>query len=642
MTDTNVKFSNLPGMYTFKNDGNLVPEATSAAPRVVVVGTASQGTSEPYLVSTTSAAKVQFGTDGTLYRGIIEAIKGGAQEVLVFRIGATPALVTGIGDLASAANEGYNIETVLKDDTAGAAYSVFYDDTENRLVVFRVSDGVIVFDNDPDLPIDLFEVIVSGARASGGGADIGTASGGILLSAIINASFPGTAYTAGTDGVDISRMEVFEKLYLVYKELFSYSFDVLNPMDIYLDDYNTFDQGNIIGAVPPDTNGLAANSYPTAGSYLLGNGSSTGDVDSLGRVYIEEYQGEYFFWWSFARSGNTADIFPAADPTGGSQDLETLKLDGTALVEADFHEVNFAYQLGRFLYEYSTNIVESTGNIGVLPPNSNSLKDKARFSGKEPTLTTDNTTGITTVTTNGYGLLGNKFMQGRTDHRSAAPGGGFIVTDTEFLDGGTEILDGNDIPIDLGKFFNVIADWPLLSNNFNTAGYISSFAGSYGGFYSNLNPSSAPTNKVIPNGTIVYTLNVQTLDKLAGAGYVVLRQKPQGTVIADSPTAALSTSDWTRLSTVRIVKTVIDGMRAAGEPYLGELLPDSKKAALENALQNVLVDAKKAGLLKNYKSFVLIQTPDMAVQGKAYVALTLIPAFELRQIELTINLSKSA
>ena len=70
MANESVKFTNLPGTYVFKNDGNLTPEAASAAPRTLVIGTAGKGQSEPFLAPSTQAVKSEFGTDGTIYRGM--------------------------------------------------------------------------------------------------------------------------------------------------------------------------------------------------------------------------------------------------------------------------------------------------------------------------------------------------------------------------------------------------------------------------------------------------------------------------------------------------------------------------------------------------------------------------------------------
>jgi len=636
MTDTNVQYENLAGVIVYKQDGNLAPEAIAPGPRLLVIGTAGKGLgSNPYYVSSTATAKSEFGTSGTLMRGLWESRAMGADAIALYRIGARSATVTGIGDGTGA--NGYTVSTYQEDADAGGNYSLYYDTSEDRLVVKRNSDDLIVFDNDVTDPIDRNEVIVSGFRANQSNPDIGSPSSYVDLEDIDPSTYAGTAFTAGTDGLDLSRMEMYEALYVAYENLKTVDFDVVIPMDVYLDDYNIVPQGHYIGAVTPEA--LVANTYPTAGRFRPGT-----DVDSLGRVFVEEYEGSYYFWWWFSSVGvafSAAHIFPASGPGSASA---TLKIDGTALAASDFHEVNFAYQLGRFLYEYGTNIVDASGVIGVLPPSSNSLTDKARWIGSEPTWTLDPASGLNYIASagdNGTGLLGNKFMGGRYDHRSGLAGGGLIATDTKFMDG-TEIEDDNEIAVDLGKYLSVTPDYPLLRNQYSSTAYPASFAASYGGFYINRSPASAPTNKQVSNASILFKIGLQGLDDMAGSGYVMLRQKTGGLFIADSPTAALATSDWTRLSTVRIVKAIIDGVRAAVDPFLGEGMSDATRANMKQQIENVLMAAKKALFLQDFRPFEVIQTPQMEVQGQATINLTLVPAYELRQVTFSVSLSRSA
>lgn len=627
-----VQLNNLAGSILNKLDGSDSPEAGSLAPRVVIVGQSGSGQGNlPYLVQTTVLAKGEFGLDGNLIRGMWEAKKAGAQEIYLYRVGATSAKLTGVGFTAADITGGYTIETVAQDEDAGTDYKVYFVTATNLLVVSRASDDLVVWSNDPTDPIDRFEVVVSGWQSATGGLDIGTPAAPVTLAAADGVT--DVDYVAGTDGLDLSRMELYEAFAQAYEHLKEYSFDVIAPMDVYLDDYNTVDQGHYIGAVTPASNAGANDEYPTPKAYVPGQ-----DADSLGMMYTEEYEGLQYYWWRFATTGVTADVFPSV----GSA-TATTKIDGTTLTEDDFYEVNFAYQLGRFMYEYTTNVVDATGVIGVLPPSSASIVDRARWLGKSPKWTFNNQTGEYTVEAgdNGSGLLGNKFMVGQAAHRSGVFGGGFIACEGKNINEGSELVDANDVPIDLGKFFSVAADYPLLRNNYNSLGYIASFAASYAGFYSNMAANSAPTNKKVSNASLVYRQKLDALNDLSGSGYVVLRNKPQGLVVANDPTASMPNSDWRWLSTVRMVKAVTDGVRAAVEPFLGESLSQGKKGALQQAIETVLLNAKKLGVIKEYRPFEVIQTPQMAVAGRADVALTLVPAFELRQVVFTVAVAKS-
>jgi len=621
----------LPGIYHNKIDGNLIPEKSPASPRMLIIGTAAQGPSTIYLVRNTATAKNLFGTTGTLVRGMFEAKSQGADEMLLYRIGCTAATLEHIGD--SLGVGGYTITTYRKDDDAGSTYSVWYDDSEDRLVVMNEDTELIVYDNDADAPIDEDEVVVSGYRAAAGGPDIGNASNMVLMEDVTAA---GTVFTAGTDGVDLSRMEMYEELFKAYKELIEYEFDVVAPMDVYLDDLNIVDQGHALGAVLPKV--PSGSTYPTPGAYTPVGANP--DVDALGKVFAEEYQGEWYFFWDIDNDGE-AEIFP----TGVGAASATTKIDGDDLTSANFHEVNFAYQLARFLYECSLNTFDASGTIGVRPPDSNTLADKSAWIGTEPTLTLNNATGISTITSasnNGSGLLGNKFMAGMYGYRSGHDGGGFILTDGDYLDSGSEVEDTNDIPIDLGKFIDVVIDYPLLTTGYSSTSYVASFASGYGGMYVNMPLTDAPTNKATKRASIYFKVGMTNLDKLVGKGYVCLRQRPRGVVIADAPTAALPTSDYTRRSTCRIVKSVIDGVRDVLDPFIGKNMSAAEKAAAHTAVEGVLLKAKKLGILTGYQPFEIYQSRSMAVRGDATVDLTLAPAFELRQVDVNISLTAEA
>ena len=638
------KLQYLPGIVVEKNDGGLAPEAGSPAPRVLVLGTSAKGQgSSPFLVRNTSLAKGEFGLEGTLIRGMYEVKKSGAEEIALFRIGATASVFEGIGGKATTST-GYTITTVMEDDTAGSVYGVYYDDNTDRLVVTNTELGLVVYDNDSTTPINEEEVIVSGYRdesqTAGYWESIGTPSTPVALEDIITTVAPSNsdyAFVAGTDGTSLSRMEMYEKLYTAYKLLAEYDFDVVVPMDVYFDDYNLADQGlglSLANRAPQSDNGT--NTYPTAGDYKPGL-----SLDALGKVYVEEYLGTHYFWWKFSEPSAldaAADVYPA----GVGSASATLKIDGTALSEEDYHEVNFGYQLARFLFEFSTNNVDATGVIGVRPPASAGLADIAAWLGEEPVYTIDSTTGqlyIATSVDNGKGLLGNKFMAGQYNYRESAYGGGMIATDTEFMDG-SELIDDNDFPIDLGKFLSICVDHPYLYNDYLQGGYRATYAPSYGGYYSVLAPNSAPTNKLAGAVRLYYKVGLRKLDLLSKHGYVSLRNKAQGVVIADAPTASLPTSDYKRLSTVRIVKDIIDAVRIALDPFIGEGTTGASKAAMHTAVDNVLLRGKQAGYLNAYREFEIYQTADMRVQGKAEIALVLVPAFELREITVTISLAK--
>lgn len=623
-------FDNLPVIIGQKLDGSFAIVPVNDNPIVMILGTASQGTSETvYRVDRVSDAARTFGKDGTLTRGLYEASIGGALNLRLFRVGATAAKLAGIGG-------GITLETIRKDDSAGGDYELEFDADTGRLKVYRASDDELVYDNYPAYPlqkVDLGEVVAYGTATE-------TSSDyDIALAAMEDATAtePPT-YTAGTDGLNLSRMQLFEALYNAYQLLEDQEMDVVVPMNVFLDDKNVVD----LTPTQITALGLASLSdYPTA--------NDTDDV--LGKVFIEEYEGVNYFWWWFPadptdETFTAAQVFTASGV--GSADAST-KCDGTALAASDFHEVNFGYQLANFCFKQSEQNTEMTGVIGVLPPASYSLKDVALWVGKLPT-TTEDANGNVVVASggNGTGLLGNKFMSGRIgvtnqlipytiDGIAGLFDGGFIATETGWLDD-SQLKDANDHLVDIGKYLSVVASYPILSNPSNTVSYIASGAATYGGFYSVLPADSAPTNKLLRNVRLPFRVNTSKLDLLAGQRFVTFHGKTRGIVVSDAPTAARPDSDYQRLSTVRQVKACIDAVRTVGEPFLGEGLTGARLAALDTAIESALKALVKSGVISRFEHAVT-STAQQRILGQATVELKLVPAFELRQITVVVALA---
>jgi len=393
-------YENLPGIFKEEQDGNLTIVPVNDNPIVLVLGTASQGESETlYRVDRVSDAATTFAKDGTLIRGLYETSIAGALNVRLFRIAATSAKLIDIGS-----SPGLEIETVSKDDSAGTDYTLFFDASTLRLRVYRVSDGELVYDNNPSYPlqrVDLGEVTVSGSVTGSPSTDIGTLGTPVTLAAADAGGDGPAVFTAGTDGLNPSRMELYEALYNAYELLGDQEVDVVVPMNVYVDDKNVMD----LSPSEITTLGLASlGAYPTASA----------DDDVLGKLFVQEYEGVNYFWWWFpddavtpTNFGSGAQIFPSVGSASATTDA-----DGNALTEADFHEVNFGYQLANFCYTQSRDNSEMTGVVGMLPPDSFGLKDVSLWVGALPE-TTEDANGNIVVSANGTGLLGNKFMSGR-------------------------------------------------------------------------------------------------------------------------------------------------------------------------------------------------------------------------------------
>lgn len=625
-------FENLPGTFLKLDDGNLQTAEANNNPVVVALGTAARGQSETlFIVNSISDAAAAFGrSDGTLVRTLYELVAGGAVNLRLYRIGATAAKLEKVGGAAST----IKIETVEKDDSAGTDYTLFWEQSTGRLRVWRVSDNELVYDNNPAYPsamIDLQEVSVSGS-ADPSGADVGSLSVPLTLAAA-NGAPTKNVYTAGVDGILLSRMELFESLFKALKLLENEKVDYVVPANAFLDDANVQDMTSAeVAALNTTAPWTSTPTYPVPGSFY----------DALGTVFAQEYQGEWYFWWDLDRDG-VAEIFPSVGQATASKDAFNV-----ALSASDFHEVNFGYLLADFCYRKSENDYVCHSVIGMLPPVSWSLKDVSNWVGRAPTLVTD-TAGNSVVSVNGTGLLGNKWVAGRLgsvgtglpafpiDNIDGLAGGGFIATDSGWIDG-AQLKDRNDHRVDIGKYLSVVGGQAIMSNGTSVTSYMASGTAVYAGFVSGLPDVSAPTNKVQPGIRLPFRIAMSKLDALAGKGYVMFQSKPKGIVVSDAPTAARNDSDYRRLTTFKIVKGTIDSVRAAAEPFLGEGMSGAQMAALETAIDGALLKRQKAGALQRYDKTVT-STPAQRVQGKATVELVLVPSFELRQITVYVSLA---
>lgn len=208
---------------------------------------------------------------------------------------------------------------------------------------------------------------------------------------------------------------------------------------------------------------------------------------------------------------------------------------------------------------------------------------------------------------------------------------------------GSELTDTDGNKIDLGRYISVVAGPEVIlgSNRFGV--YSDTPATVYAGMLSTLKAQSAPTNKVVPGVLgLRYSLSNAQLDQLVGSRFVTLKTKNNGANVAivDGMTAAQATSDYRRVSTVRIVKEVIDQIREVADPYIGEPNEVSQRNALSASISKRLGVLKEQGAIVDFE-FQIIATPQMQLVGQASIELTLVPALELRQITTVISLRPS-
>lgn len=306
-----------------------------------------------------------------------------------------------------------------------------------------------------------------------------------------------------------------------------------------------------------------------------------------------------------------------------------------------YNEVNFGYRLAKFCHEMMENETSVTGVIGVRPPtNHYNPAAIATWIGKSPAFDEDGN-----VSTNGTGLLGNKFISGKLMADSTQFSPGFKATESGELDDDEILLDKNNFEVDMGKFLSVVASWPVISNEADRTGlgYINSGAALYAGKIASLPSWRGTTAKAIGgrNCKLAAKLAKRHQNSLAGSRYVLFDQRPEGVIVVDGPSFALPTSDFTRNMTVRLTAEAVQLCRNAARPFLGDPLDALKFAALQTAILKTLSDLQRisGGALESYTANLTQSQLDKR-SGKAKLTLTLQIINELRKISVDVALTK--
>lgn len=221
---------------------------------------------------------------------------------------------------------------------------------------------------------------------------------------------------------------------------------------------------------------------------------------------------------------------------------------------------------------------------------------------------------------------------------------------------GNLAVDGRGVKVDAGAYISVVTA-PLkvsstqaesLAGNYGAAlsntSYITDGAASYAGLVNSLAPHSATTNKFVGGVFPLKHLSRTQANKLVGMRQVTLFSRSKGFVVAKDVTGAYNVnrylrSDYVLLTTVRIVQTAVDLIRTVAEEFIGEPNNAPQLNAMNDEIDQVLLSMKGSAL--NSYDFVITATPEQRVLGEVDINLTLVPAFEIVTINLTVSLASS-
>lgn len=169
-------------------------------------------------------------------------------------------------------------------------------------------------------------------------------------------------------------------------------------------------------------------------------------------------------------------------------------------------------------------------------------------------------------------------------------------------------------------------------------------AAAYAGLITSLAPQSSTTNKALGGVVQLKLLSSSQANDLTGMRHATMYRRSSGLSVASGVTGAHNVSryvrsDYVRLTTVRITHATVDLIRSVANKYVGEPNNAPQMNALDAEIDQLLLTLKGSGALNSY-SFSISSTPDQRVLGELDINLTLVPAFEITQINLTVSLSK--
>lgn len=205
---------------------------------------------------------------------------------------------------------------------------------------------------------------------------------------------------------------------------------------------------------------------------------------------------------------------------------------------------------------------------------------------------------------------------------------------------GEIITDGEGNRFDLGQFIEVIAGPDFVVPNTRLGQIVADSSAAYVGMVSDLPVQSAPTNKALPSvAGLRFQYSANQLNRLTQNRFTTFRYKTDGRVgVVDAMTAAHVGSDYTRLSTARIVKEAVNAVREVADPFIGEPNDAANRNALTSAVDKRLSKMIEAKALLGFQ-FRLVVTQQMELIGEGQIELSLQAPNELRRLTTIVSLS---
>jgi len=316
---------------------------------------------------------------------------------------------------------------------------------------------------------------------------------------------------------------------------------------------------------------------------------------------------------------------------------------------------NFGYQLADFAFHSTVNNNTVVGVIGTAPilGNETGIPSLAQLSAHVTALAAFDTSGIQGRDITIYDGVTDAGGDGVPDNYA------FIGTDDRAIPVGTPPASAGNVLhddrgnfIDIGAYINVFAGDYIFANEtarrlYPTLGYYRGTAGpTYAGLIAGLPSWRGTTNLVLPSARPARNYSLSQANTLIGARYACAMDKPGGFKVVKGVTGAYRIndyyrSDFTLLSTVKIVHSAINIVRQVCEPFIGLPLNEVNANSMDAAIDSGLAILQDTGALNGY-DFSLTSSPAARVLGNLTVDIKLDVAIEINQVTVKVALTPPA
>jgi hypothetical protein len=380
-----------------------------------------------------------------------------------------------------------------------------------------------------------------------------------------------------------------------------------------------------------------------------------------------EFPLDPFFMNHFELTGNLipeaamSRLFTFTDPVyAANGTVETASAISLVAANVEVREVSFLHQAASAAYLASTNYSQTVAIVPTTAPPRN-RNGVSAWAGN-PAEYQIQTNGNVIVTANGTGVLGTKLLAGSTTYRGGAAFGGVILTNGALLPNETpygiddtdEALDAMGNPIDLGKHAVVVGAYGLMNDpkfSFpaNTKSiqirpqnaYLGSAAPMIAGILAVQEPGTEPIGPI--RGRL-QGFNAQQrtpraiLNNLAALRICMIDQTG---VISSIYTAALRTSDYTKISSILAANGILSRLRQECLSVIGSAYTDAEIGSLAQRLDGVSRGLVQRGYAQQLSVQLRGSRLDR-INGIIRMSVRFIPPLSIEAVEIDLTLEPPA